>query len=140
MSLYEFSKDGTTWTSNPNFSGLSAGPHTIFMRKASDPSCSAVSISTSLSSPTSPNVSITQNGPLSCGTGTVTLTANGANSYQWSNGSVGNSITVSTAGNYSVIGTSNGCSSTDTVSVAGNSVAIATGNFSLLVNAPASCG
>lgn len=49
----------------------------------------------------------------------ITLTASGGTTYLWSNGETTQSITVSptTTTNYSVIATSNGCSSTDEVTV-----------------------
>ncbi|WP_299390935.1 T9SS type A sorting domain-containing protein [uncultured Gelidibacter sp.] len=49
----------------------------------------------------------------------VTLTATGAESYKWSNGATGASITVNptVTQTYTVTGTSNGCEATDTVTV-----------------------
>jgi len=48
-----------------------------------------------------------------CSGQSATLTANGANIYQWSNGATGSSITVSplVTSNYTVTGSSNGCTS-----------------------------
>jgi len=58
-----------------------------------------------------PTASITASGSTAiCGTGTVTLTASNGTSYLWSNGAITQSITVSTAGNYSVaVTTQGGC-------------------------------
>ena len=49
----------------------------------------------------------------------ITLTASGGTTYLWSNGETSQTITVSptTTTNYSVIATTNGCSSTDEVTV-----------------------
>jgi Subtilase family/PKD-like domain/Ig-like domain CHU_C associated len=47
-----------------------------------------------------------------CQGGSVTLAASANTSYLWSNGATTQSITVSTAGNYTVTGTTAGCSST----------------------------
>jgi hypothetical protein len=47
-----------------------------------------------------------------CSGGSVTLTAAPASAYLWSTGATTQAITVSTAGNYSVTATSNGCSAT----------------------------
>lgn len=54
-----------------------------------------------------------------CAGETATLTANGALGYLWSNGSNSNPLQVSPSfsSNYTVTGTSNGCSSTNTCSV-----------------------
>lgn len=52
-----------------------------------------------------PNVDIIANGPTEfCHGGSVTLTATGGQNYVWSDGAVGNSITVSASGSYYVTG------------------------------------
>jgi hypothetical protein len=67
-----------------------------------------------------PNVSISGNNGF-CQGDNVTLTVTGANTYVWSNASTNASITVSSAGNYTVTGTdANGCSNTATKTVAVN--------------------
>ena len=60
-----------------------------------------------------------------CDNETTTLTANGGDSYMWSNGSIGNSIEVSNGGTYSVIASNaNGCTAMVSANVeAGHSVA-----------------
>jgi Zn-dependent metalloprotease len=56
-----------------------------------------------------PTVVVTPSGPTSlCQGGTVTLTGSGAATYRWSTGATTPSITVSTAGTYSVVGTATG--------------------------------
>jgi hypothetical protein len=61
-----------------------------------------------------PTVSIAAGGPTSfCAGGSVVLTASGASTYQWSTGATTASITVSTAGSYTVTGaTTAGCLAT----------------------------
>ncbi|MDO7877457.1 FG-GAP-like repeat-containing protein [Hymenobacter sp. ASUV-10] len=61
-----------------------------------------------------PTVSIAAAGPTTfCSGGSVTLTASGVATYQWSTGATTASITVSTSGSYSVTGTSAaGCPAT----------------------------
>jgi gliding motility-associated-like protein len=61
-----------------------------------------------------PVPTITANGPLSfCQGDSVTLTASAGNSYLWSTGAITQSITVTTAGNYTVTETNgNGCTGT----------------------------
>jgi hypothetical protein len=61
-----------------------------------------------------PTASISANGPLAfCQGGNVVLTASAGTSWQWSNGAVTQSITVSNTGNYSVsVTNANGCSAT----------------------------
>lgn len=60
-----------------------------------------------------------------CTGSSLTLTASGASNYVWSNGSTGSTITVNSAGIYSVTGTNNsGCSNTSpntTVVISNNS-------------------
>ncbi|MFM2135355.1 MAG: hypothetical protein RL021_755 [Bacteroidota bacterium] len=64
-----------------------------------------------------PTVNIT--GGAVCSGQPFTITASGATGYQWSTGASSNSITVnpSVTTTFSVIGSSNGCSSTDTATV-----------------------
>ena len=61
-----------------------------------------------------------------CNGGTTTLIASGANSYSWNTGSISNSIVVSpiSSTNYTVVGTSLGCTNTGTVSVTVNALLI----------------
>ena len=68
--------------------------------------------------PTPPTVSISGNTTF-CANSTTTLTASsGLSSYTWSNGQNGASITVATAGNYTVTGTDAfGCTATATTAV-----------------------
>ncbi len=67
-----------------------------------------------------PSVNISGNSSF-CQGDNVTLTATGANSYAWSNASTDASITVSSAGAYTVTGTdANGCSNTATKTVSVN--------------------
>ena len=69
-----------------------------------------------------PNVNISGNSNFCQGDNT-TLTATGANTYLWSNNSSLETITVNSAGNYTVMGTgANGCSNTATVSVVENPI------------------
>lgn len=80
-------------------------------------------------------VSINPAGPVQlCNGNSITLTAAGGLSYQWSDGSTASSITVSGAGNYSVTATLNGgCTATAgpvSVSLAGsNSTVLFTENM-----------
>ncbi|MCR4856680.1 MAG: T9SS type A sorting domain-containing protein [Bacteroidales bacterium] len=67
-----------------------------------------------------PNVNINGNNSF-CQGDNITLTATGANTYVWSNASTNTSITVSSAGTYSVTGTdANGCTNTATKTVSVN--------------------
>jgi predicted outer membrane repeat protein len=76
-----------------------------------------------------PTASLTNDGPLTCGEPSVTLTASGGNSYTFTNGSgtvlgtSGPTTTrqVTTAGTYSVrVANTSGCISTTTTTVTGN--------------------
>lgn len=57
-----------------------------------------------------PTVSVVASSNLLCTGQTVTLTASGADTYLWSNGSTANPLVITTGGSYSVTGT-NGCGS-----------------------------
>jgi gliding motility-associated-like protein len=66
-----------------------------------------------------PTATITASGPTTfCAGGSVTLSANAGSSYLWSNGATTQSITVSTAGNYTVrVTNATGCISTSSSAV-----------------------
>lgn len=68
-------------------------------------------MSFNLTDPATPVVSITSSvEPLTCSSGSTTLTASGGVSYIWSNGATGTFITVTGTGAYSVTGTAaNNC-------------------------------
>lgn len=70
---------------------------------------------------TPPVVSINASNTTICDGSSVTLTASGANSYQW-NGSTSSTVSVSpsTSATYSVVGTTNGCSDTASVNITVN--------------------
>jgi hypothetical protein len=100
--------------------------------------CTSTIITTVSINP-NPTVSIAGSNSL-CTGNSITLTANGANSYSWSNGSVNQSIVISPTANasYSVIGSSLGCNGTSstaisvyttpTVSIAGGSSLVCAGS------------
>ena len=91
-----------------------AGTYTVTATNAQG--CSATA-STYVTVNPLPNVTITGNNT-TCQGNVVTLTANGAQSYQWNNGSTNATITVGTAGNFTVTGYSaQGCASTASTSV-----------------------
>ena len=72
-----------------------------------------------------PVVSISQGASVSiCSGGTAVLSANGATTYSWSNGSSSSSISVSPVSttNYTVTGTTSGCTASDVVSVVVNAL------------------
>lgn len=73
-----------------------------------------------------------------CSGGSVTLTASSGNSYNWSNGSTSQSITVNQGGSYSVTVTAQGgCTATASQSVTVNN----SPNASIVVNGPSAlCG
>ncbi|MEZ5069060.1 MAG: hypothetical protein R2847_11510 [Bacteroidia bacterium] len=79
-----------------------------------------------------PTATITANGPTSfCPGGSVTLTASTGSSYLWSNGKTTKSITVTTAGSYSVTVSNGSCSATSAptvVTVTNNPTATITAN------------
>ncbi|MDQ3110025.1 MAG: T9SS type A sorting domain-containing protein [Bacteroidota bacterium] len=105
--------DGSTTTSivvtqTGNYSVTATGPG----------GCTAVSSVMSVTADPTPSASITASGPTTfCAGNNVVLTANGGNSYLWSNGQTSQSITPAISGNYSVIAYSSNFNCTDTSSV-----------------------
>ncbi|MBP5497347.1 MAG: T9SS type A sorting domain-containing protein [Bacteroidales bacterium] len=104
-------EDGTTTNTYP---ATVSGLYTVTVTNAEG--CSATASTTVTVNPL-PEVAITGNTAI-CPGGSTVLTATGADSYQWSNGSTNPSIPVNMFGQYSVIGTSSaGCFSTASVTV-----------------------
>jgi gliding motility-associated-like protein len=103
--------NGVTTASTQSITVNTAGVYSLTVSTGNG--CSSTATQTVLVNP-NPNVTITANGPtLFCQGGSVTLTASGATSYVWSDGSITPSITTSIPGNYFVVGTNNnGCEST----------------------------
>jgi gliding motility-associated-like protein len=103
--------NGVTTTSTQSITVNTGGVYSLTVSTGNG--CSSTATQTVLVNP-NPNVTITANGPtLFCQGGSVTLTASGATSYVWSDGSITPSITTSIPGNYFVVGTNNnGCEST----------------------------
>ncbi len=107
-----------SWSTGANSSSIVVSPSfssTYTVTGISGNSCSASVIST-VSIPTPVNPSITPSSIFFCMGNSLTLTASGAPTYSWDNGSQNSSIVVSPASTtaYSVIGTSGpgGCSNT----------------------------
>ena len=104
-------EDGTTTNTHP---ATVSGLYTVTATNAEG--CSATASATVTVHP-SPQVSITGNTYI-CPGGSTVLTATGAATYMWSNGSTNAAIPVNAFGQYSVIGTSaEGCFSTASVTV-----------------------
>ncbi|MFN8284465.1 MAG: gliding motility-associated C-terminal domain-containing protein [Chitinophagales bacterium] len=82
------------------------------------------------------NPTVTVNSPTICSGQTATLTANGATTYTWSGGLSGNPATtpaLTTNTNYTVTGTTNGCTGTAVATVTVNA------NPNVTVNSPSIC-
>jgi hypothetical protein len=106
-SSYNWSNGATT----QSITVSNAGSYSVTV---SNGTCSATSSPMAVTVNSNPTATITANGSTTLSTGqTVTLNANNGSAYLWSNGATTQSITVSTAGTYSVIVTnSSGCSAT----------------------------
>ena len=103
------------WSNNATTQAItvsSAGTYSVRVTNANG--CSVNSSVQTIVVNSLPAASISANGSSSlCNGGNVVLTANSANSYLWSNGATAQSISVNTAGSYSVqVTDANGCSNT----------------------------
>lgn len=112
---YYYSWSPATDVQHPNAATTTVKPlsNTIYTLSVTDASLNTASstVSVQIAAGSSAPV-ITASGPLIiCEGGSVTLTSSTADSYLWSNGAVTQSVTVSTAGNYSVTTTTaaSGC-------------------------------
>ena len=95
-----------------NFTASAAGVYRVSVQNNSL-GCVDTSLQVSLTVNPIPSSVVSISGPTSiCPGQTVTLTAPTANAYLWSSGQTTQSITVSTAGNYTLTTTATGCSST----------------------------
>ncbi len=101
------------WSNGANTRSITVSASGNYQVTVTDLSgCQAVSQSLQVTVFSSPTATITPSGaPAICQGGSLTLTANEASAYSWSNGATTRSITVSNAGTYRVtITNANGCS------------------------------
>jgi len=113
-SQYLWSPGGATTRS---ITVTSSGSYTVRVTNSSGVNATSsavvVTVNSTLAAPT-----ITTSGPTSfCAGGSVTLTSSTVGAYLWSNSATTQSITVSTAGSYTVRATTSGCSGTSTPTV-----------------------
>ncbi len=106
---------------------VSPGTNTSYTVTGTTSGCTGSAIAT-VTVNNSPNVTV--NSSTICLGGSTTLTAQGANSYSWSDGSTGTSITVNPLSNssYTVTGTSANCPATAVATVFLNNPVIVTVN------------
>ncbi len=116
---YQYSKDGgATFQTSNIFSNLIAGTYVIKVKD--NISCQSSTQNVIITQPTAPPTPIiTPNGPTTfCLGGSVILTSSTGSSYLWSNGSTGQSITVSSSGTFFVTVTyPDGCSATSSITI-----------------------
>ncbi len=127
------SGEGTyLWSNGATTSFISVVQPGLYSVTVSLPNGCSSSAFTNVTNASNPTPSISGNTTL-CQGQTTTLTANGGNSYIWSNGSTTNSINVAQSGVYTVTATNvEGCSATTNVTVVVNPLpnVIITGNSS----------
>jgi len=103
---YVWSNGATTQSINATTSGT-------FTVTVYGNGCSSTSAPVQVSVIPNPSAVVTASGSLSfCQGGSVTLVAPAGGTYLWSNGAITQSISVTSAGVYSVVVTANGCSTT----------------------------
>jgi gliding motility-associated-like protein len=96
-------------------STAAAGTYTGTLIPLAANGCSAAGTQAPFTLKAVPVVSVSAGGPLSfCTGGSVTLTASGGATYQWSNGSTASAVSLNSSGTYTVTATTNGCSATST--------------------------
>lgn len=106
-SSYSWSSGQTT----PSITVNAAGTYTV----TGTSTCGTSIASQSITTGALPVAQITSSGTILCPGGTLSLNASGGNAYSWSNGSTGNQLNVSQAGQYFVY-VSNTCG-VDTASI-----------------------
>ncbi|MCO5289007.1 MAG: fibronectin type III domain-containing protein [Bacteroidetes bacterium] len=120
------------WSNGATTKSITVTTAGSYFVTVSNSSCSATSASKVITVNSTPTATITANGPTSfCPGGSVTLTASTGSSYLWSNGKTTKSITVTTAGSYSVTVSNGSCSATSAptvVTVTNNPTATITAN------------
>ncbi|GAB3753153.1 hypothetical protein GCM10028817_18540 [Spirosoma pomorum] len=120
---YQFSGGATPINGGPTASVSTAGVYSVTVVGANG--CSSVASTTVVGDQSLPMAGLTNDGPLSCTKTSVTLTASGVGTYQFSQGATpmgsGPTASVSTAGVYSVtVVGANGCSSIASTTVVGD--------------------
>jgi len=106
---YVWSNGATTQTIN----AVASGSYTVTVYGNG---CSSTSAPVQVSVVPNPSAAVTASGPLTfCQGGSVTLVAPAGATYLWSNGAVTQSITATASGAYSVVVSSNGCSTGSSV-------------------------
>ena len=124
-STYRFSNGANQINNGPTATVTTAGVYSVTAIGANG--CTAVASTTVIGDASVPTASLTNSGPISCSTTSVTLTAGGGSTYQFSAGAaqLGNepTATVSAAGIYSVtVVNSNGCSATASTTVVSDAI------------------
>ena len=108
------------WNNGSSSQAISVSEAGVYSVTVTDANGCSNSTSATVSVNPLPTVTIAGNTAICAGSST-TLTASGADSYQWSTGATGASITVTNGGTYTVTGTSaNGCQNTAAATVTVN--------------------
>ena len=114
-----YANGGTSylWSNNATAASITVGTAGLYSVTVTDAMGCTGSTYAAVTVNPLPNVTITGNNT-TCQGNVVTLTANGAQSYQWNNGSTDATISVGAAGNFTVTGYSaQGCASTASTAV-----------------------
>jgi hypothetical protein len=121
VTLTASTASGYLWSNGAttqSITATTAGSYTVTVSNAGG--CAAISAPTAITVNAAPATpTITAGGPTSfCSGGSVTLTAPTASGYSWSNGATTQSITVNTAGSYTVtVSNASGCTATSAATV-----------------------
>ncbi len=102
---------------NPVYAPTAAGSYTVLVTSVNG--CTAITNAVTVTGIPSVSISATPSPIVPVGSG-VTLTASGATSYTWNNGSTANPLVVSNVSSttaFSVTGVTNGCSGTATITI-----------------------
>jgi hypothetical protein len=141
MTLNASGVTNVSWSSGGSFNSIIVSPtvNTVYTATGEDVLGCVLSNTVSVNINALPVVSISANRQFICQGETVTLTANGANSYVWDNADTNPAVTKTLSVNvpyhYSVTGTNaNGCTSSGMITVVANACTGVTENVGVSVN------
>ncbi|HEX6639778.1 MAG TPA: hypothetical protein VF215_01630, partial [Thermoanaerobaculia bacterium] len=113
MTLTASNAPSWLWSNGATTQSITVNASGTFTVATSNGSCSTTSAATTVTVNANPPATITATGPTTfCDGGSVTLTANAAPAWLWSNGATTQSIVVTASGTFTVTTSNSGCATT----------------------------